>query len=45
MPIERGKGRPRVVAADAGALAPKEQQCNTAAAGVPWSQEVVAAAS
>jgi len=45
MPIERGKGRPRVVAAAAGALAPEEQHCNTAAAGEPWSWEEVAAAA
>jgi len=32
MPIERGKGRPWVVAAAAGTLAPEEQHCNTAAA-------------
>jgi len=45
MPIERGKGRPRVVAAAVGALAPEEQHCNTAAAGEPWSWEEVAAAA
>ena len=34
-----------MVAAAAGALAPEEQHCNTAAAGEPWSWEEVAAAA